>query len=267
MELIELEYWQLALASILVLALAACSWLIQLNFGKPLIIAAIRTTVQLSIIGLVLEALFSTGALGWVALMGIAMVFLAGREVMMRQRRRLKGGWAFGIGTSAMFVSAFTVALMTLLLVIRPDPWFTPQYAIPLLGMLLGNTMNGIALSLDRLTDTVWRQREDIEGRLMLGQDWQEAISDIRREAMRSGMIPTINIMAAAGIVSLPGMMTGQILAGSPPALAVKYQILLMFTIAAGTGFGTMLAVTVGSYRLFDQRQRLRTDRITTPKQ
>jgi len=127
MELIELEYWQLALASILVLALAACSWLIQLNFGKPLIIAAIRTTVQLSIIGLVLEALFSTGALGWVALMGIAMVFLAGREVMMRQRRRLKGGWAFGIGTSAMFVSAFTVALMTLLLVIRPDPWFTPN--------------------------------------------------------------------------------------------------------------------------------------------
>jgi len=63
--------------------------------------------------------------------------------------------------------------------------------------------MNGIALSLDRLTDTVWRQREDIEGRLMLGQDWQEAISDIRREAMRSGMIPTINMMAAAGIVSL----------------------------------------------------------------
>jgi len=84
---------------------------------------------------------------------------------------------------------------------------------------------------------------------------------------MRSGMIPTINMLAAAGIVSLPGMMTGQILAGTAPALAVKYQILLMFTIAAGTGFGTMLAVMVGSYRLFDHRQRLRTDRMTEPKQ
>ena len=129
----------------------------------------------------------------------------------------------------------------------------------------LGGAADPEVRLLDRLTDTVWRQREDIEGRLMLGQRWQDAISDIRREAMRSGMIPTINMMAAAGIVSLPGMMTGQILAGSPPALAVKYQILLMFTIAAGTGFGTMLAVTAGSYRLFDHRQRLRTDRITTP--
>jgi len=126
--------------------------------------------------------------------------------------------------------------------------------------------MNGIALSLDRLTDTVWRQREDIEGRLMLGQDWQEAISDIRREAMRSGMIPTINMMAAAGIVSLPGMMTGQILAGSPgPGRQIPDPPHVHHR--AGTGFGTMLAVTVGSYRLFDQRQRLRTDRITTPKQ
>lgn len=265
MELIELEHWQLALASVLVILLAACSWWVRLGFGRSLIIAAVRTTVQLSLIGLVLEALFSVGALGWVALMGVVMVILAGREVMMRQRRRLRGGWAFGIGTSAMFVSAFTIAVMALLIVIRPDPWYQPQYAIPLLGMMLGNTMNGIALSLDRLTDTVWRQREDIEGRLMLGQRWQDAISDIRREAMRSGMIPTINMMAAAGLVSLPGMMTGQILAGSPPALAVKYQILLMFTIAAGTGFGTMLAVTAGSYRLFDHRQRLRTDRITNP--
>ncbi len=267
MELIELEYWQLAATSVLVLILAACSWAARLNFGKPLIIASIRTAVQLAIIGVVLEALFSVGTLGWVALMGVVMVLLAGREVMTRQRRRLKGGWAFGIGTSAMFVSAFAIALMALTLVISPDPWYEPQYAIPLLGMMLGNTMNGIALSLDRLTDTVWRQRADIEGRLMLGEHWSTAISDIRREAMRSGMIPTINMLAAAGIVSLPGMMTGQILAGTAPALAVKYQILLMFIIAAGTGFGTMLAVMVGSYRLFDHRQRLRTDRMTEPKQ
>ena len=266
MELIELEYWQLALASVLVILLAGCSWWVRLDFGRPLLIAAVRTTVQLALIGLVLEALFSVGTLGWVALMGVVMLLLAGREVMTRQRRRLTGGWAFGIGTSAMFVSAFTIALMTLVIVIRPDPWYEPQYAIPLLGMMLGNTMNGIALSLDRLTDTVWRQRTEIEARLMLGASWSEAISDIRREAMRSGMIPTINMLAAAGIVSLPGMMTGQILAGTAPALAVKYQILLMFTIAAGTGFGTMLAVSVGSYRLFDQRERLRTDRISSPR-
>ncbi len=76
-------------------------------------------------------------------------------------------------------------------------------------------------------------------------------------------MIPIINAMAAAGIVSLPGMMTGQILAGAPPLEAVNYQILIMFMIAAGTGFGTLVAVVLGSRRLFDKRQRLRLERLT----
>jgi putative ABC transport system permease protein len=78
-------------------------------------------------------------------------------------------------------------------------------------------------------------------------------------------MIPIINAMAAAGIVSLPGMMTGQILAGAPPVEAVKYQILIMFLIAVGTGLGTLAAVWAGSRRLFDGRQRLRLDRLSTP--
>jgi putative ABC transport system permease protein len=101
-----------------------------------------------------------------------------------------------------------------------------------------------------------------IEARLLLGQEWQKAIEDIRRESIRSGLIPIINSMAAAGLVSLPGMMTGQILAGTPPLEAVKYQILIMFLIAGGTGFGTMAAVWMGSRRLFDERQRLRLDRL-----
>lgn len=134
--------------------------------------------------------------------------------------------------------------------------------------MMLGNTMTGgVSLALDRLNDSVWRQRAVIENRLMLGQTWQQALEDIRREAMRSGMMPSINAMAAAGIVSLPGMMTGQILAGSPPAVAVKYQILVMLIITVGTGgFGAVMAVSWGGgRRLFDDRERLRLDRLTKP--
>ncbi|MDA0235481.1 MAG: ABC transporter permease, partial [Proteobacteria bacterium] len=93
---------------------------------------------------------------------------------------------------------------------------------------------------------------------------WNETIADTRREAIRVGMIPIINAMAAAGIVSLPGMMTGQILAGTAPVEAVKYQILVMFLIAGGTGFGTVVAVSLGARRLFDERQRLRLDRLRT---
>ncbi|MFC3286156.1 ABC transporter permease [Litchfieldella rifensis] len=266
MKVIDLAWWQLGLTALMVVALAGCTHLARLEVGRSLLIAATRTVLQLALIGLVLEALFAASRLHWVALMALAMLLIAGREVMARQKRRLLGGWAFGIGTLSMFLSSFTVTVLTLTAIIGPDPWYTPQYAIPLLGMMLGNTMNGVALSLDRLTDTVWQQRAVIDNRLMLGQSWREAVGDIRREAMRSGMIPTINAMAAAGVVSLPGMMTGQILAGSPPSVAVKYQILVMFTITVGTGFGTLAAVAAGSRRMFDERERLRLDRLSLPQ-
>ncbi len=262
MDVIELSWWQLAIAGSLVLLLALCTHLARLKVGGPLLIAAARTVIQLALVGLVLETLFAVGTLPWIALMALVMLLVAGREVMARQKYRLTGGWAFGIGTVAMFISAFSVTVLTLIVIIGPEPWYTPQYAIPLLGMLLGNTMTGVALSLDRLTESAWRQRAVIENRLMMGQPWQTAIGDLRREAMRSGMMPMINAMAAAGIVSLPGMMTGQILAGTSPALAVRYQILIMFTITVGTGFGTVAAVLAGSRRLFDRRERLRVDRL-----
>ncbi|MBI5062443.1 MAG: ABC transporter permease, partial [Desulfatitalea sp.] len=95
-----------------------------------------------------------------------------------------------------------------------------------------------------------------------LGEAWNQAIETLRRESIRGGLIPIINSMAAAGLVSLPGMMTGQILGGNPPMEAVKYQILIMFLIAGGTGLGTVAAVWLGSRRLFDERQRLRLDRL-----
>ncbi|MCB1964057.1 MAG: iron export ABC transporter permease subunit FetB [Rhodocyclaceae bacterium] len=262
MNVIDLSGGQLALAALLVVALAGSTQLARLDIGATMLIAALRTVVQLSLIGLVLEALFAVAALPWIALMALVMLLMAGREVTARQKHRLRGGWAFGIGTLSMFISAFSVTVLTLIVVIGPTPWYAPQYAIPLLGMMLGNTMTGVALGLDRLTDAVWRQRAVIENRLMLGHRWQDAIGDARRDAMRSGMIPIINGMAAAGIVSLPGMMTGQILAGAAPTLAVKYQILIMFTITAGTGFGTLAAVMAASRRLFDERERLRIDRL-----
>ncbi|MEN8711931.1 MAG: ABC transporter permease, partial [Arenicellales bacterium] len=95
-----------------------------------------------------------------------------------------------------------------------------------------------------------------------LGETWTHAISDIRRDSIRVGMIPIINAMSVAGLVSLPGMMTGQIMAGAPPLEAVKYQILIMFLIAAGTGMGTITAIIIGCRRLFDERERLRLDRL-----
>lgn len=262
MHLIELTPLDLGLAAVLVVLLAAFSARLRLGMTRPLLVAALRTTVQLLLVGLVLKAVFAHVHLLWIGAISVVMVLLAGREVMARQRRRLAGWWGFGVGTLSMFVSSFAVTLLALTVVIGPQPWYQPQYAIPLLGMLLGNTMNGIAIAMDRLSQEAWQQRPVIEARLTLGQDWGRAIGDIRRDSVRGGLIPIMNAMAAAGIVSLPGMMTGQILAGSPPVDAVKYQIMIMFLIAAGTGFGTMGAVWLGARRLFDDRQRLRLDRL-----
>jgi putative ABC transport system permease protein len=266
MNMISLSAADLGLAALLVIILAVLSRRMQLGLEGQLLIAATRTVIQLLLIGLVLETLFSHVNFLWITAMAIVMLLAAGREVMARQQRRFKGAWGFGMGTFAMFISSFTVTVLALITIIGTDPWYTPQYAIPLLGMMLGNTMNGISLGLDRLTQTTWQQRAIIEQRLMLGANRTEAILEIRREAMRSGMMPMINAMAAAGLVSLPGMMTGQILAGSPPIEAVKYQILIMLLITAGTGFGVSVALGLASRKLFDERHRLRLDTLDTPR-
>jgi len=185
------------------------------------------------------------------------MFLVAGYEVNARQHRPFSGLWGYGLGTVSMFISSFTLLLLVLLVLVQPEPWYEPQYSIPLLGMLLGNSMTGIALSLDRLTESAWKQRREIEARLMLGQGWSEAISNVRTEALHSGLMPIINAMAAAGVVSLPCMMTGQILSGTPPVEASKYQILIMFLITGASGLGSLIAVHYGARHLFDDRQRL----------
>ncbi|MCP5196922.1 MAG: iron export ABC transporter permease subunit FetB [Gammaproteobacteria bacterium] len=263
MSLILLSVWDLTLASGLVLLLAVLSWWLHLGVGRRVLIAALRSTVQLILIGLVLKQLFAQTNLALIGLIVLVMLAVAGWEVRSRQKRRYRGVWGYGIGAFSLFISSFCVTLLALVVIIRVEPWYQPQYLIPLLGMMLGNTMSGVAIALDHLTRQTWDARGRIEARLLLGATWEEAIADLRRDALRSGLIPIVNAMAAAGLVSLPGMMTGQILAGSPPLEAAKYQLLIMFLISAGTGLGTVTAVWIGSRHLFDERQRLRLDRLT----
>jgi putative ABC transport system permease protein len=264
MQLISLTPLDLGISAVMVLLLALLSWRLHVGIEKSLLIAALRTVVQLSLLGLVLQQVFNQTSLPLIALITLVMLSVAGYEVMARQSRRFKGWWSMGIGTSSMFISSFSITLLAVTVIVRVDPWYTPQYLIPLLGMLLGNTMNGIAIALNSLTRMASEQKGQIEARLILGHTWQQAILPIRRESLKSGLIPIINSMTTAGIVSLPGMMTGQILAGSPPDEAARYQIMIMFLIAAGTGLGSLTAVWLGSSHLFDERQRLRMDRLTT---
>lgn len=258
MNVIPLGVFELSLASLLVLLLAWLSFRHRLEIERPLLIAALRTTVQLSLIGLVLNSVFTTVNFWLVLLIWSLMLAAAGYEVMSRQKVKVKGPARFMIGASSMMLSSFSIMVLILALVIKVEPWYSPRYAIPILGMLLGNTMNGVALAMNTFSTLAWNRRAVIEQRLALGQPSGEAIEDIWRESVRTGLIPIINSMAAAGLVSLPGMMTGQILAGNTATDAVRYQILIMFMISSGTGFGVILSLWLMRRRMFDTRDRLR---------
>ena len=128
--------------------------------------------------------------------------------------------------------------------------------------MMLGNTLTSISLGLETLTTTARRERAAIEGHIALGATRTEALGPVMRQALKTGMMPIINSMSATGLVFLPGMMTGQILAGADPVQATKYQLLVMFLIAGGTALGVLLAIFGGVWRLTDERHRLRLDRL-----
>jgi putative ABC transport system permease protein len=264
---LTLDYWDIAAAALLIAVNAALSIRFRLGLERRLLVAAARMIAQLFTVGLVLKALFAA-ALPWltggVALM---MVVFAGYEISARQTRPFTGAWTYGVGTGSMMLAGISVTVLALTTQIHADPWYDPRYAIPLLGMILGNAMTGVSLGLDRLLTGATRERAAIEARLSLGHDFAEALSGVTREAVRGGLIPIVNSMSAAGLVFLPGMMTGQILAGVEPVEAVKYQILIMFLIAGGTGLGVLAAVWVGGRRLTDERQRLRLDRLVAAEE
>lgn len=133
MNVIALSPFDLGIAALLIVALAGLSLRMHIGVERQLLVSAARSTVQLLLIGLLLKVLFERSQPRWVALLAAVMLLVAGREVMVRQKRRFVGCWGFGLGTLSMFVSSFAVTVLALLLVIGTDPWYAPQYAIPLL--------------------------------------------------------------------------------------------------------------------------------------
>ncbi len=259
---VHLSYFDLAMASVLLLLAGGLSITLNLGLEKSLGIAALRTVIQLSLIGMVLKILFQSVSPGWTAFAALVMILLAGREAAARQNLKLSGIWNLAISTTALMTAGTVVTLLALSTAIRPEPWYDPRFAIPLLGMALGSTLTGISIGMDRLSATLKRERDAVEARLALGHTRREAVRPFVHEAMRAGLLPIINAMSAAGLISLPGMMTGQILAGVSPTEAVKYQILIMFLLSGATSIGTLIAVLATSKRLGDARDRLRLDRI-----
>ncbi len=257
---LDLSYWDLAVATLLVVLAGGISVALRLDLEKRLAVAALRTVVQLTIIGYVLRWVFAISTPWAIMPVMAVMIFVAARAALQRAGRRYAGAQldAFLI----LLVSSLFATFAVTEIVVGVTPWYKPQYVIPLLGMVLGNSLTGISLCLDQLLEQFSQKRELVEMELAHGATRWEAARDTLRDALRRGMVPIINSMSVVGLVSLPGMMTGQILAGNPPLIAVKYQIVVMFMIAGATSLGCIGTAVGGYKRLFNAKHQLRAERI-----
>ena len=257
---IHLDNWQLGFAAaLIVLNLAISIWL-RLGLARNLLVASVRMVVQLLLVGFILDSVFALSSPLPVVAIGVVMAALASVAAVRRTGRRFPG--IYWNSLLSVLGAAFVVTGAALAGIINVHPWFAPQYAIPLLGMVLGNLLTGVSLALDRFMHGVARESGVIESDLALGATRWEAARPLVSEALRTGMVPTINAMMVMGVVSLPGMMTGQLLAGAAPAAAVRYQIVIMFMIAAATALGTLAVILLAFRRLFNKRHQLCAARV-----
>jgi putative ABC transport system permease protein len=262
MSAVELSGLDLVLAALLLVINGAISLAFGLRLEARLAIAAVRMAVQLAAVGFVLKFVFAQTSPLWTLLVALVMVLVAGFELVQRQERRFAGWWAYGLGNMTLLLVGGLATLYAVAAVIGPQPWYAPRYVLPILGMVLGNMLTSVSLALQTLTEGAERERAAIEARIALGATRFEAFAAVLRRAIRTAMTPLLNSMSVAGIVALPGMMTGQILAGADPAEAAKYQIMIMFVLSGASGLGALAAAYGGVLLLTDARHRLRLDRL-----
>jgi UDP-glucose/iron transport system permease protein len=251
--------WQgLALATMFVVFVGVVSIRMSLGITKDLAIATIRTYAQLIALGFVLRWVFGINQ-AWLVIAILVVMVLFAAQIIVKRSPDAPGG-IFGSAFVAMALTGFIVTFAVTGVVIQVRPWYLPQYVIPLAGMVIGNSMTGIALAIERVySDFDARSNELLTLTALGATPWEAAHGSIR-DALRAGLIPTINSMAAAGIVFIPGMMSGQILAGADPVTATGYQIVVMLMVAAATALGSLVAL------LLTYRQRFSGDGVFLEK-
>lgn len=251
---IVLTYADIALASSLIIIVLVVSWFLRLRLTKTLVIAAVRTVIQLSFIGLILAWIFAREQWYEVLIILTIMTLIAGSAAKNRVKRTYKGlliDTLIAVSTSAVLVTVIAINL-----ILQVQPWYTPQFVIPILGLILGNSLTAISLTSNQLIENLHGQQGRIEMMLSLSAKPFEAVHEQIRAAIINGMTPTLNSMLVVGIVSLPGMMTGQILAGADPTQAVRYQIVTMFLICVSSTLGCTISALLIYRRFFNKKQQ-----------
>jgi putative ABC transport system permease protein len=253
---LEIGDAQLVLCLVFVVVAGLASVVLKLGLHKDILWATFRTVSQLFLMGYVLRYVFRLHHPAAVLTIYAGMIAFAAWTA--RQRVKERAVAFLGPTLLSMVLSYVVVTSIVMGLVIRAEPWYLPRYFIPLGGMIVGNGMNAISIALDRLFSGLRSKRQHVEMILTLGGTREEASQDIVREAVRAGMIPILNSMMTVGIVFLPGMMTGQILAGADPVSAIRYQIVIMLMLLGSTTAGSVIVVLLVRRLCFTRSHQLK---------
>ncbi|MEA5512733.1 ABC transporter permease [Nodularia sp. UHCC 0506] len=247
-DLIKLDFVDLAIAvGLMAIAIGLSAWE-KLGLELNLVIATGRTILQLLVLGYVLDFIFALDNVwGVLAILAVILTVVA---IVAKNRISPKIPLVLPLVWGAILISTALTVLYANFLIIQPDRWYEPRYVIPLAGIVLGNAMNAAAIAGERLVSTMNAQSVEIETHLSLGATPQQAVSQYRKEAIRAAFLPTLNQMTLVGMVAIPGITTGQLLAGIRPLDAVSYEILIIFMVAIANLLTTIL-VTRGLYRQF----------------
>jgi putative ABC transport system permease protein len=257
--LIDLAWLDLVAAAGLILIVIGIARWQGLGLGRSFLVGAVRTVVQLALVGYVLVYIFALDR--WYLVMGALVLMLAAATHAAVGRHPRPGGQLYGITGVALLAGSGLTLVYVGAAVVQIDPWYNPRYLIPLFGMIVGNAMNAAALSTERLSAEMGNRRAEVEAYLALGASKERAGREPVRRALTAALIPTINSLMVVGIVSLPGMMTGQILAGISPLTAVRYQIVVMFMLASTVAITAAVATLWYRESFFTAALQLRDER------
>ena len=229
---------------------------LQLGIIRETVVAMVRMTVQLILVGLYLKYIFQLNnpfvSLLWV----VVMLVVANFSIL--NKAGLKPSLFFwrsmvGVAGSTLFVSGWFI-----IVAIQPEPVYDARYMVPIVGMILGNCLRSNVLSLERFYSGIRNNEHEFTTYLLLGATLREATLPYLRTAVKSAINPSVATMATMGIVSLPGMMTGQILGGAMPITAIKYQIGIMICIFTAMTVAALVNILLSLPVAFDDHQRLR---------
>lgn len=256
-EIIALNIWQFALVYLLLFIVLIIMKVCKINQTKLLLVASIRMTIQLVLAGLALTYIFDNPRPLFTVLYLLLMTGFAIYTVLSRNRENKTLNKRFKIITGVSLTATGFLIVGFFILVIVGVNLFNPQYTIPISGMIIGNAMTGMSLGLRAFNENIQSNKSQIDTLLNLGATPRKILLPFVNRALETALLPTLNSMLGMGIISLPGMMTGQILSGTTPMTAILYQISILISICSVTCMSVFCTLYIGYRTLYNKRYQI----------